>query len=194
MGLWQALFGSNPGSEPHRPVEGEDRPEYGRLAERRDLAEDARHQYWSARGKGERGEEASAGRPPRIWGLRRAARRLSQEIERGGRRPPIELPSRKRWKLQRRLEKLSGSFAEAETPGEVREIARSARRRHPLGQWRKVQRTLRRGRESYFEKLERGGVSPEELRRAEILYNSRIGRFERQLNRRLLRPTARIRL
>lgn len=194
MGLMQFLFGASPGSESHRPVEGEDRPQYGRLAERRDLAGDVRRGYWSAQGKGEAGRGEAAGRPPRIWGLRRAARRLSRSTEGGGRQPPIEIPSGKQWKLQRRLKKLSHSFAEAETPEEVREIARSARRRNPIGQWRKVQRTLRRGRESYFEKLERGGASPKDLRRAGTRYDWRIGRFERQLHRRLLRPTSRIRL
>lgn len=139
-------------------------------------------------------EEPEAPRKLRLWGFRRSSRRLAEEIRRGGARPPVELSSRRRFKLVRRIEKLNRSLEEAESPEELRDVARAARRRSPnLGSWRKVERGLEKGKESYFKKLELGGASKSQLRAAERKYEHKIGRFQRQLGRRIARPGSRLR-
>lgn len=207
MGLREFLFGPSIPDEGTQYTNEEPQPHFGHLADRDNLARELQERRGTEQRAEEQGrfartqeepedepEEPEAPRKPRLWGFRRSSRRLAEEIRRGGARPPVELSSRGRFKLVRRIEKLNRSLEEAGSPEELRDIARAARRSSPnLGSWKKIERSLEKGKESYFKKLELGGASKSQLRAAERKYEHKIGRFQRQLGRRMLRPGSQIR-
>lgn len=156
MGLWDFLFGPRVPPEEEVDVSKEEPKQYGHLAEREKLLESV--QRHAAEREQREEEERRAGGTPHLWGFERSAGRLGERVR------EAQLP---RWhKVTGKLKKLERKLGEAETPEEIRSVARRAVQ--PRGLFQKIERGMEKRLKD---------VSPGERRR----YEWDLHRLERRL-------------
>lgn len=162
MGLREFLFGPR-FPEDEGLAEEQRHPHYGHLADQEKLLEEIHAKNVEKQQE----EEETTGKAPHLWGFERAAGRLKARVR------EEQLP---KWsKISRKLGKLERKLEGAESPEDVRKIAR--RSLSQGGLFRKIER----GMEKRLKGLEEEGASRGDIRKYE--------RDLRSLERRLRIPS-----